>query len=114
MRRRSLLLIFCVALLPKLVSAQPTPPGMSPTADGTLEGRLLEKTKGGEKPLADYPVTLEVAYDGASVLTLPKKTDAKGNFVFRFIESNPHFSYMVSATFQDREFRSEALQRPAN
>ena len=100
-----------------LNAAAQTPPAnspmMSPTANGQFNVTVMQQQDRGQQVLANQDVALEVGYQGMMVLNLPKKTDAEGKVQFRFIESNPSYSYALSTKFSGKTFRSELLQRTA-
>ncbi|PIR19856.1 MAG: hypothetical protein COV45_09395 [Deltaproteobacteria bacterium CG11_big_fil_rev_8_21_14_0_20_47_16] len=68
---------------------------------GVLTGVL---TKEG-KPLANYPLVIQVQQSGQTVLTLPKNTDANGTFEFKNIFRAPEFSYSVFSEDAGKVYR---------
>ena len=90
-------MILLTGLFSVPAQAQPTqaPPHM-PGIDnaGIIAGEIFVKEGTDKKiPVADQTVTIIVYQGGEQVLTLDKKTDADGKFLFKNIIRDPGFSY---------------------
>lgn len=95
--------------------AQGMPPGMAEAAGqpphskievGQLEGTL---TKDG-KPQAGKEIVIQVQQGGQTLLSLPKKTDEKGQFVFKNIFKDPQYSYLLLTEDDGKVYRHGPLQ----
>jgi hypothetical protein len=91
-------------------------PGMGAPADGQpphsqvevgrIEGTLLKDGK----PQAGKDVVIQVEQGGQTLLTLPKKTDEKGQFVFKNIFKDPQYHYFLLAEDGGKVYRHGPLQ----
>lgn len=73
---------------------------------GQLEGTL---TKDG-KPQAAKEIVIQVMQGEQVLLTLPKKTDEKGQFVFKNIFKDPQYSYILLTEDDGKVYRHGPLQ----
>lgn len=80
-------------------------------AGGTLRGRVINKTMGGE-PVAGLPVILyEVAQGEQNSVPHQKTvTDAAGRFEFTDLEAAPSTVYYPAVTYQDVEYFGPAIR----
>jgi hypothetical protein len=72
-------------------SASPDQPPHSKMQVGEIHGTLLKDGK----PQAGKQVVIQVQQDGQTLLTLPKTTGPKGEFVFKNIFRDPQYSYTL-------------------
>lgn len=83
--------------------AQKPPHEAGAVETGVITGTLLKDGKG---PLGEHVVTLEILSGHQLILTLPKKTDAKGAYQFKNIFMSPDFSYAISTEFEGKTYRA--------
>lgn len=109
------LMMLLVLFLASWAQAESLSPGMAEAAGlpphtkmevGQMEGTL---TKDG-KPQAGKEVVIQVQQDGQIILTLPKKTDEKGQFVFKNIFKDPQYSYLLMTEDDGKTYRHGPLQ----
>lgn len=100
------------------VPADMTPPKMmellkdSPLgkiATGQIHGRLSLNGKA----LPQHTVIIQVQQDGQTVLTLPKKTNDAGDYLFKNIFRDPQFSYTLFAEHEGHVYRLPPVQLAA-
>lgn len=94
------LLVALILFFASWANAQGMPPGMAEATGqpphtkmdvGQMEGTL---TKDG-KPQANKEIVIQVQQGGQTLLTLPKKTDENGQFIFKNIFKDPQYSYFL-------------------
>lgn len=73
---------------------------------GQLEGTL---TKNG-RPQAGKEIVIQVQQGGQTLLTLPKKTDEKGQFIFKNIFRDPQYSYILLTEDEGRVYHYGPVQ----
>lgn len=73
---------------------------------GQLEGTLVKNGR----PLAGKDVVIQVEQDGQTLLTLPKKTDEQGQFVFKNIFKDPQYRYFLLTEYEGKVYRHGPLQ----
>lgn len=109
------LLTALLLFLASWAHAQGMPTGMAEAAGqpphtqmdvGQLEGTL---TKDG-KPQGGKEIVIQVQQGGQTLLTLPKKTDEKGQFVFKNIFKDPQYSYILLTEDGGKVYRHGPLQ----
>lgn len=95
--------------------AADAPPGMAEAAGmpphsnvqvGEIHGTLIKNGK----PQANKQVVIQVQQEGQVLLSLPKQTDAKGEFVFKNIFKDPKFSYMLLTEDDGKSFHNGPIQ----
>lgn len=94
------------------------PPGMADAAGqpphskmqvGEIHGTLLKDGK----PQAGKQVVIQVQQDGQILLTLPKTTGPKGEFVFKNIFRDPQYSYTLLTEEGGKIYQEGPLQMTA-
>lgn len=108
-----LMLFFSTSLF-----AADAPPGMAAAAGlgphskvqvGEIHGTLVKEGKAqGNKQVA-----IQVLKDGQTLLTLPKQTDEKGNFIFKNIFMDPQFSYVILTEDSGKVYHVGPMTMPA-
>lgn len=73
---------------------------------GQFEGTLIKNGK----PQAGKEIVIQVKQGGQVLLTLPKKTDDKGQFVFKNIFKDPQYSYLLMTEDEGKLYRHGPLQ----
>ncbi len=73
---------------------------------GQMEGTL---SKNG-RPQVGKEIVIQVQQGGQILLTLPKKTDEKGQFVFKNIFKDPQYSYFLLTEDEGRVYRHGPVQ----
>lgn len=84
-------------------------PPHSKTEVGEIHGTLMKEGK----PQAGKQVVIQVQQNGQTVLTLPKTTGAKGEFVFKNIFRDPQYSYTLLAESDGKIYHEGPLTMPA-
>lgn len=92
--------------MPPMPAGDAAQPPHSKMEVGQLEGTL---TKNG-KPQAGKEVVIQVQQGGQVLLTLPKKTDEKGQFIFKNIFKDPQYSYTLMTEDDGKVYRHGPLQ----
>lgn len=92
--------------MPPIASDSAAQPPHSKMETGQLEGTL---TKDG-KPQAGREIVIQVQQGGQVLLTLPKKTDGKGQFIFKNIFKDPQYSYILLTEDDGKIYRHGPLQ----
>lgn len=92
--------------MPPMSAGDASQPPHSKMEVGQLEGTL---TKNG-KPQAGKEIVIQVQQGGQVLLTLPKKTDEKGQFIFKNIFKDPQYSYTLMTEDEGKVYRHGPLQ----
>jgi hypothetical protein len=104
--RRTLwsIIIFFTFTLSYLFAEQ----GEIPTTSGTITGRVLNRTFDG-RFLADHIVRVQSYRGAAQSTTAETRTDKKGRFIFRNLETDPNIMYIMITSYGDIEYFSEPI-----
>lgn len=99
--------IFTVFAMVAIVgSVNAMPPEMAGKMQvGEIRGTLIKEGK----PQSGQQVVIQVQQNGQTLLTLPKTTDAKGEFIFKNIFRDPQYSYTLLAEAAGVVYRNGPL-----
>lgn len=100
MAARGRRLAAALALALALASLVVVPPGVGLARDaaGTIEGRLVNGSAGGGQP-ADAEVVLHAFRNSAHDRDVPIRSSADGSFAFSGLDTDPGYSYEVTASY---------------
>ena len=79
--------------------------------DGVIEGRLINRTEDGSS-IADQDIELKVYQNDSETDSSSLPTDGEGKFVFDGLSIEREYSYELTVTYQEADYKSDRLYFP--
>ncbi len=76
--------------------------------NGVIEGRLINRTEGGSS-VADQDIELKIFQNDSETDSSSLSTDGEGKFVFDGLSTEREYSYELTVTYQEAEYKSDRL-----